>query len=286
VKSIGIIAVVLALGAVTRLAAADNLPADDAPLAAAPRDPCRDSILDPVATPVRDVGIDAQRGACLRNEIGGGLLASALIDTPGFHGVLGGGLNAKGRMRIGHSFELDLGLRIFRYQFVQNAVNKVTKVQTGPVTLGAMWAGRLGDGSRVALVANVEIPGTRYEQDTTHVAGELTVVASAAISEATVLHARLGALGSTAFSAGGRTHRFALRAGVDLTRAFGQRLSLAGGADVEAGWYAGLDHVNVRLALHLRLTGPWRGQLGVGLPVGGEERTNAIIALGVVRDLR
>ncbi len=267
---------VVVLLATARIAAADDVPLD----------PCRDSILDPVATPVRDVGIDAQRGACLRDEIGAGLFGSALIDMPGFHGVLGGGLRAAGRMRIGSSFELDLGLRILRYQFVQNAVNKVTKIQTGPVTLGGMWAGRLGDGSRVALVATLEIPGTRYEQDTTHLGGELTAVISAAMSETTVLHARLGALGATAFSAGGSTHRFALRAGADLTRSFGHRLTLAAGADVEAGWYAGLDHINLRLALHLRLTGPWRGQLGVGLPVGGEERTNAILALGVVRDLQ
>jgi hypothetical protein len=55
---------------------------------------------------------------------------------------------------------------------------------------------------------------------------------------------------------------------------------------MEAGWYAGLDHVNLRVALQVRLTRPWRGQLGIGVPVGGEERTTAILALGVARDLR
>jgi len=50
--------VTLALVATARIAAADEL------------DPCRDAILDPVATPVRDAAIDAQRGACLRDELG------------------------------------------------------------------------------------------------------------------------------------------------------------------------------------------------------------------------
>lgn len=253
---------------------------------AAADDPCRDPILDPVSTPVRDAAIDAQRGACLRNELGASVIAGALIDTPGFHGVLGGELRLDGRMRIGRSFELGLGVRFFRFLFVQNAVNKVTNVDTGPVTVGGAWAGRLGDGAQLALTGTLEVPGTRYEQDTTHVGGELTAVVSAAITDHAVLHARLGGIAATASSAGGRTNRLALRAGADLTRTLGHRLTIAGGADLQAGWYAGLDHVNVRLALHMRLTGPWRGQLGFGIPVGGEERTNLIVHLGVLRDLR
>ena len=122
----------VALTGVARIAAADAPPAET--------DPCRDSILDPVSTPVRDAAIDAQRGACLRNELGASLLAGALIDTPGFRGVLGGELRIDGRIRLGSSVELTLGVRIFRYVFVQNAVNKVTNVDTGPVTIGGAWA--------------------------------------------------------------------------------------------------------------------------------------------------
>ena len=177
---------VVAVMAVARIAAADEI------------DPCRDTILDPVATPVRDVGIDAQRGACLRDEIGAGVLAGALIDTPGFHGVLGGELHAGGRTRIGSSFELGVGLRILRYSFVQNAVNKVTNVDTGPFTVGGAWAGRLGDGSRIALAATLELPATRYRDDTTHLSGSLAAVVSAALTDHTVLHARLGAVAATA----------------------------------------------------------------------------------------
>lgn len=271
------LAIVAVIG-VARIAAADAPPSEI--------DPCRDSILDPVSTPVRDAAIDAQRGACLRNQLGASLLAGALIDTPGFRGVLGGALRVDGRMRIGSSVELTLGVRFFRYLFVQNAVNKVTNVDTGPVTVGGAWAGRLGDGARIALAGTLEVPATRYEQDTTHVGGELTAVVSAALTERTVLHARLGAVAATASSAGGRTNRLALRAGADLVRPFGRRLTVAGGADMQAGWYGGLDHINVRLALQLRLSGPWRGQVGFGIPVGGAERTNLIVHLGVLRDLR
>ena len=175
---------------------------------------------------------------------------------------------------------------MFRYLFVQNAVNKVTNIDAGPVTVGGAWAGRLGDGAQVALTGTLEVPGTRYDQDTTHVGGELTAIVSAAITDHSVLHARLGGIAVTASSAGGRTNRLALRAGADVTRTLGHRLSIAGGADMQAGWYAGLDHVNLRGALHMRVHGPWRGQIGFGVPVGGEERTNLIVHLGVLRDLR
>jgi hypothetical protein len=47
----------------------------------------------------------------------------------------------------------------------------------------------------------------------------------------------------------------------------------------------GLDHVAVRLSAQRRMFERWRGQVGVGLPVAGEERTNAIVTLGLLRDL-
>src|SRR5689334_15890991 len=96
------------------------------PVAEMSDDPCAMAIVDPIVTPVRDAYLDAQRSACFRNELSAGLDAHALIDTPGFHGVLGGDLALGGRMIIKKAHELSVQVRVVDYEFVQNAVNKVT----------------------------------------------------------------------------------------------------------------------------------------------------------------
>lgn len=247
--------------------------------------PCTDPVFDPVVTPVRDVAIDAQRTACLRDELSTHLVGHALIDTPGFHGVLGGDLRIAGRMRLGRRFELDATLRVLDGTFVQNAVNKVTDLSFGPLTIGGAWSDALGAGAVIALVGSLEIPYTRDEHATVHTAGELTAVVTGQVAVRTVLHARLGALGAVAASAGGDTERLALRAGLDLAHRLRRAISFQLGAELQAGWYAAIDHVNVRTGVHLRFGGRWRGAVGIGIPVGGEERTNVVFDLGIIRDL-
>ncbi len=63
-------------------------------------------------------------------------------------------------------------------------------------------------------------------------------------------------------------------------------MSLHLGADVQAGWYVGLDHVLVRAGTQVRFGPAWRGVAGVGVPVAGDERTTVVVDLGIVRDLR
>jgi hypothetical protein len=249
------------------------------------RDPCDDGLTDPVITPVRPNAIDAQRGACLRDELGAFLHTDALIDPPGFRGVIGGELRILGRMRIGAHLELDAGVRAIRYMFVQNAVTKVSGLSLGPVTVGGAWGGELGRGARVALAGTLELPFTRDDLATLHTSGEVSGVVTAARTARTTLHARLGGVWMYASSMGGATGRGALRAGADLARRLGRAFSLHAGADVQAGWYRGLDHVNVRGGVTTRLGARWRSMAGLGFPVGGEERMTAIFELGIIREL-
>lgn len=257
--------------------------------AEAPAGPCAESFLDPVITPVRAAGIDGQRTACLRDEAVVVLHTDALIDTPGFRGVLGGELRAIGRMRLGAHAELDVAVRALRVVYVQNAVTKVTAAQFGPLMLGGAWGTSLGRTQPVqlALAGSLELPYTRQEVDTLHTSGDLAVLATTALTARTTLHARLGLVWMYASSLGGRTARAAPRAGVDLARRVGRHLALQAGADVQAGWYgAGLDHVNLRAGVHARLRGAWRVMAGLGVPLGGDERMSAVFDLGVLRDLR
>jgi hypothetical protein len=248
-------------------------------------DPCANSLVEPVPTPLRDVAIDAQRAACARDELSTYAQADILVDTPGFHGELGGDLRVGARMQL-RALELFAGVRLTRFVFAQNAVNKVTALQFGPLTLGAAYVGRVGDGANAALTAVLEVPYTRDDTATMHASGSVNALLTGALARRTFVHARLGMVAMHASSTGGSTTRTAARAGLDLVQLLGARFAVGAGIESQAGWYAGLDHVALRLSLQWRMFDVWRGAIGAGLPVAGEERTNAIITLGLVRDLR
>lgn len=268
---------VAVLVAIARIARADD--AVEAP-------ECRDAITDPVVTAVRDGALDAQRGACMRTQVGGGLVAAALIDTPGFHGQLGGGLVAGGSLVVGKAHELSAEVHLVDYSFVQNAVNKVTHVGLGPIVVGAAAGKPIGRAARAALALRVELPGTRTGTDAERSAAQLAGVVTGVLAPTLWLHGRLGALGSIAWSSGGTTRQLAFVAGADLTWHVRTRVALDLGADAMAGWHAGLDHVLVRTGVQWRVRGgATRLRVGAGFPVGGAERTNAVLDLRMIADL-
>jgi hypothetical protein len=247
-------------------------------------DPCAPAVIDPIVTPVRDVDLDAQRSACLRQDISLRLLGHALIDTPGFHGVLGGDLALAGHFLARDWLELSAQLRVVDFSFVQNAVNKVTNTGFGPLVVGAA----LGTGGRspVAVVAQLELPYTRDNMDTLRTSGQLAVVVTGRLADSLLLHGRLGALGMHAESLAGSTNRLAVRAGADVAWRLRTRLALHAGADISAGWYRGFDHVLLRAGVHWQVSASdWRLRAGLGAPVGGSERTNAVLDLAVVHGL-
>jgi len=250
-------------------------------------DPCTAAVIDPVVTPVRDIDLDAQRSACMRQDVSARLLSHALIDTPGFHGVLGGDLALGGHLIIRKAHELSAQLRVVDFSFVQNAVNKVTNAGFGPLVLGAAAGNWIGAGARGAIALELELPYTRDQMDTLHVSGQLAGLVTGKLADRVILHARLGTLGMYAESVAGSTHRLAFRAGTDIAWHVRARVALMGGADISAGWSHGFDHVLLRAGVHWRMTrgGDWRLRAGLGAPVGGAERTNAVLDLAVVHGL-
>lgn len=248
-------------------------------------DPCAATVTDPVITPVRDVYLDAQRAACPREDVSGGLLAHALVDTPGFHGVLGGELQIAARVTFATSYEVNAQARLIDFTYVQNAVNKATHIGVGPVVLGALAATSIGTNTNAGVLAQLELPFTRDEKDTMHVSGQLAAVVSMRLTPTLLLHGRFGGAAMFASSLGGETSRFALRAGWDLAWHLRTRLALAVGADLSAGWYGGFDHLLVRAGVHWQAGDRWRVLGGVGAPLFGDERTNAVIVVTVAHDL-
>jgi hypothetical protein len=270
-RAILIIAVVVAVG--PALARADE--------SAIALEPCDSAVIDPIVTPVRDVDLDAQRSACLRQELSARVLGHALIDTPGFHGVLGGDLALAARLAVRDSIELSAQLRVVDFAFVQNAVNKTTNAGFGPLVVGAAYGF-----TRTALVAQLELPYTRDDMATLRISGALGAVYTGPLTTTLVLHARLGVLGMHAESLAGSTNRLALRAGGDLAWHLRTRLALQAGADISAGWYGGFDHVLLRAGVHWQLSRTdWRLRAGIGAPLGGSERTNAVVDLAIVHGL-
>jgi hypothetical protein len=247
-------------------------------------DPCRDPIVDPIATPLRVS--DEQRGACLRHDVTLGLTTHVLIDTPNFHGLIGGGLVLAGRAVVRERLELGARIYLVDYTFAQTAVTKATATRLGPVAIQLAYA-LTSAGARVSLIAALELPYTRDQVATVHTAGQLGLAFAGTLSERVTLHARLVGLGAYASSSGGSARRVALRAGTDLAFHVRPRVAVVGGLDAEAGWRTGFSTLMPRAGLQWRPgAGAYRALLAAGVPLGGDEPTTAIVTLGVARDLR
>ena len=242
-------------------------------------DPC-DAVRDPIVTPLRDPYLDTQRSACLRDEAFVALAPRALIDTPGFHGVLGGDLSLGGRIVVGKAHEVSLQLRTLDFAYVVNAVNEVTHAGFGPLVVGT--AATHGP---AAIALRVELPYTRDDWATFHASAALDGLVSTDLAPALTLHGRLTALGMVASSEAGDTRRLAFRAGADLAWQPRKTLALQAGADLMAGWSQGFDAVLVRAGTQWSVSATWRLRSGVALPLGGSDRTTAIVDLAVVHAL-
>jgi hypothetical protein len=256
-------------------------------------DPCADAIEDPIATPLHDA--DLQRGACLRSELTAGVNGHALIDTPNFHGVIGGDLAIGARMHFAHDgstfvprhYELGAFLRVADYQFAQTAVNKATEAGIGPLVVSVAYRVPFADSARLALVSMYELPYTRItDLDTQQSTAQLALAFTGELAASWRLHARMGYVMMTASSDGGETRRFGLRAGFDLAWHPKRHWAVIAGTDAEAGWRDGFSTLLVRGGISWRPRGgAYRLQLAGGAPLGGDEPTTAIAYLGLARDL-
>jgi len=157
----------------------------------------------------------------------------------------------------------------------------LTRTHTGfgPVVIGAA-----ANHGNAAIAARLELPYTQSFA-TLRTSAALEGLYSADLGRVFTLHGRLTALGMFASSEAGDTHRLAFRAGADLVWQLPHAVAVQVGADLMAGWAHGFDDVLVRAGVHWAMAGLWRLRSGVGLPIGGSERTNAIVDVAVIHDL-
>ncbi len=249
-------------------------------------DACAYELVDPVPTPLLDAGLDDQRAACLRTEIGLSTTTHFSIDPEESDGHVGGDAILDVRHVFHRELELGARLRVIDIGYVQTAVNKQLETQYGPLIVSAAWGRKLAPSARFAVVATAELPYTRDETDTVHTGGELTALVTGGLSEQWTLHARLGAIGAVADSEQGTSKRLAMRAGVDLGwRSAGSRIGLLTGIETQAGFTGGLDTVLLREGFQLHVGQLYRVITGLGIRLTGEDPTNVIFVLGAAREL-
>lgn len=252
---------------------------------AEPADPCRDVVGDPIATPLREGAIDGQRAACVRSELSADVTAHTLIDSANFHGVVGGGASLT--VRFGwHRWEFGAHGDAIDYTFTQTAVNKASDLRIGPLVATAAITGAFGDRARIAAVATWALPYTRDDMATQRTGGELAAVVTGALTEQWTVHGRLAAVGALAWSQLGTSQQLGLRGGADVVRKVGARASLLVGGELGAGWNAGFDGLLIRAGLQMVVGARWRPRFALGVPVGGNEQANVVVAVGLARDWR
>ena len=242
---------------------------------------------DPVPVGVRDAAFDAERGACLGGELSARVVGLAVLDTADFYGTLGGGLVLAGRLLVRDRLELGVAARAVDYTFAQDAVVKANDIRFGPVIVHAAIGGDIAmqRPARWAAVLTWVLPLTTGDMDLIETAGQAAVVASMHVSPRWTAHTRAAALAGLASSEAGTTTRAAFVVGADAIVAATSWLSIGLGADAQAGWRGGFDHLLVRLGFRARLGARWRLELGAGAPLAGEERATAAVTLGVARAL-
>lgn len=245
-------------------------------------DACEYELVDPVPTPLLEAGLDDQRAACLRTEVGLSTTTHVVFDPEAPEGHVGG----DAILEVRHVFhrELELGARL-RVVDVANA-DAEPETEYGPVIASIAWGRRLAPSARFAIVATAEVPYTRDRTEAVHTGGELTGLVTGALSEHWTLHARLGAIAAIEDSDEATSRRLAMRAGVDLAwRSAGSRIGLLSGIETQAGFTGGLDTVMLREGFQLHVGQLYRVISGFGIRLTGEDRTNAIFVLGAAREL-
>lgn len=248
-------------------------------------DVCDDSIVDPVAVPLRAGGFDLPRSACLRADFGTRIDAHALVDTPDFYGTLGGDLFIGVRFLEDMGFEWGATVRVVDVTFAQTAVLTATEATYGPISVHGAIGTAQSDDLHLGGELRVELPFTRAIGEPSSAGAQLAGLATYAAHDTVALHGRAALLGWYATSAGGTDTRGAGLVSVDASIRAITWLRASAGLELQGGWYrSGVDHLAARLGAHWRVVGPWRVDVGAVVPIAGEERTDLAFTLGLRRD--
>jgi hypothetical protein len=249
-------------------------------------DLCDDAVEDPVAVGLRDGGFDRTRGGCRRGELFARTVGAAAVDGISTDGAIGAELDVGGRFVLGPA-EWGLGLRLIQMTRIDVGETTETDWSYGPIEVGGAIGGDAVLAGRElpwVVFAIAEIPYTREELDLVTGAAQVGVAASLAAHEWVALHARVAGLAGFVSGGDDDDRNAAVVGSVDGTLRTLPWLVVGAGAEAQAGWLGGLDHVAIRGGVHWRIRGPWRVEVGAMVPLAGDEPTDLVAVIGLRRD--
>ena len=258
---------------------------------ARPQGPCADPLLQPLAPPVRDSGLDQPATPCLRRELSVRARGTALPGAAGQDDTLLGSLLIDLRLRPLPRLELTIGARAIDHPISQDAAVGESETAIGPLSLGV--AAELdrrtlaGRPLHLGWALRFDVPYTDSSTDDVPVAAASPQLTAAwAASRRLVGHARLAALLWLARPPDDVRTRRAAALSTDWVFAPARVIAIGIGAEAQTGWYeAGLDHLLVRGGLRVPLGCEARLELSGAAPILGEERADLLVLLGLTRDL-
>ena len=146
----------------------------------------------PVTIGYADAELGTGHRACLRDEIGLGERAGAIIDTPGFYGALNADTLLTATHVFARRFELFGALELVHYQFAQNATLKGSSVGLGQLTVGGAFQALAGRAWAVTPYVRLELPTSSDAPDVRTVGGELGVAVDFRPYRKVMFHGYLG----------------------------------------------------------------------------------------------
>jgi hypothetical protein len=216
------------------------------------------------------------RRACPRSEVGLGVRAGAVIDTPNFYGAVDAQAVLFGSARLTPTLELFGTAELLRLQFAQNATLNGTRASLGQVSVGAAWLARQTEGAAVTPYVRLMLPTSLLTSRVRTVGAEVGTSASLRLSERFEAHGTVSVGGTAGLGAVPAFPRAGLGLNAGLQAALTSWLALVLDVNVQGGYRAPLDFVAPAFAVRLSPVAGLGVELGATLPLAGADRHLAI----------
>ncbi|MFN7132207.1 MAG: hypothetical protein ACK4N5_08995 [Myxococcales bacterium] len=194
---------------------------------AARDEPLEDSALatGPLTAGAVDGDLGLIRRTAPRTEASVALRPGAIIDTPGFYGMIGAGLDVGGSYKLNDHAELFGTLTVLQFRFVQNATLTQSQMALGNGSAGLSWRVYQSESVALAPFARLHLPTSFEFRNAWPVGVEPGLSASGPLPGGATWHAGASLPVTAAFSAGG-------------SRTELQASAVAGGSWRATNWFA------------------------------------------------
>jgi len=238
----------------------------------------------PVGIGYGDVDFATGRRACPRTEVGLGIQAGAIIDTPDFYGDIAVGGRLFGSLALTPHLELFAALEAAHLEYAQNASLKGTRLSLGQATLGGTYVAYQAGPLAVSPSARLLLP-TATGTSVRTVGAELGVAATLRANRSFEFHGYAGANFSAGLSPAAAFPRVGVLALAGLQ--YSPCSGFAAALDVDAHFLSvsALDYLAPQLALRFRFSESLGLEIAGSLPLAGTDRHDGLVGLKLTHRL-